>query len=180
MAKKVYWTILQVNHSSYVVAATEVGLCYIGSPNDEVSKLENWIKNHIIGAELIEDRERLTSCIEQLESYWKGEIRQFSMPIDMQGTIFQQRVWEALQLIPYGQTVSYQHIANQLGKPTAARAVGTAIGKNPVLIVVPCHRVIGASGKLTGYRGGLRMKEELLQLEGCLTITSHPSRIITI
>ena len=87
------------------------------------------------------------------------------MPIDLHGTPFQQIVWKALQEIPYGQTVSYSDIAERIEKPNAVRAVGTAIGANPVLIIVPCHRVIAKSGKLGGFRAGLEMKEQLLELE---------------
>ena len=90
------------------------------------------------------------------------------MPLNPAGTPFQQRVWHQLQAIPYGQTVSYGAIADGIGQPAASRAVGMANGKNPLTIIVPCHRVIGSNGKLTGYAGGLTRKQFLLALEGAL------------
>jgi methylated-DNA-[protein]-cysteine S-methyltransferase len=101
----------------------------------------------------------------QLDSYFAGELSDFDVPLDLRGTEFQRRVWEALLTIPYGQTRSYGQIAQQIGAPGAARAVGLANGHNPVAIIVPCHRVIGAAGKLTGYGGGLDRKQTLLNLE---------------
>lgn len=102
----------------------------------------------------------------QLQEYFAGERKEFSIPLRPRGTEFQQRVWSFLGRIPYGKTCSYSDLARQLGQPTASRAVGAANGKNPVPIMVPCHRVIGQSGRLTGYAGGLTRKEQLLRLEG--------------
>lgn len=101
----------------------------------------------------------------QLKAYFSGKLNEFSIPLDAIGTEFQKKVWEALRTIPFGQTRSYQQIAQQIGNPKAVRAVGAANGKNPISIVVPCHRVIGANGKLTGFAGGLSIKEYLLDLE---------------
>jgi O-6-methylguanine DNA methyltransferase len=108
------------------------------------------------------------ACCEQLEAYFDGHLTTFSVPLNPSGTAFQQQVWGQLQAIPYGQTVSYGAIANGIGKPTASRAVGMANGKNPLTIIVPCHRVIGSNGKLTGYAGGLTRKQFLLALEGAI------------
>lgn len=102
---------------------------------------------------------------EQLGQYFSGLRQQFNLPLAAQGTEFQQKVWRALIEIPYGQTCSYQELANAIGNPKAVRAVGLANGKNPISIVVPCHRVIGKNGKLTGYAGGVERKEQLLALE---------------
>jgi methylated-DNA-[protein]-cysteine S-methyltransferase len=101
----------------------------------------------------------------QLEEYFAGKRKSFSIALDMRGTRFQKEVWEALLAIPYGETRSYGQLAKQLGKPRATRAVGAANGRNPVSIIVPCHRVIGSSGKLTGFAGGLEAKAHLLSLE---------------
>jgi methylated-DNA-[protein]-cysteine S-methyltransferase len=101
----------------------------------------------------------------QLNEYFAGKRSVFSIPLDMRGTAFQKDVWQALQEIPFGKTLSYGEIAKQLGRPTASRAVGAANGRNPVSIVVPCHRVIGSTGKLTGFAGGLDTKALLLNLE---------------
>ncbi|MDY5730130.1 MAG: methylated-DNA--[protein]-cysteine S-methyltransferase [Eubacteriales bacterium] len=101
----------------------------------------------------------------QLSEYLQGKRKHFSVPIALQGTEFQQKVWTALQAIPYGETRSYKEIAQAIGKPLACRAVGHANNQNPISIIVPCHRVIGANGKLVGYAGGLEIKQALLQLE---------------
>ena len=104
-------------------------------------------------------------CAKQLQAYFAGTRQRFDLKLDVQGTAFQQQVWQALQKIPYGQVASYRDIANSIANPKAVRAVGAANGKNPVSIIVPCHRVIGANGSLTGYAGGLERKQYLLQLE---------------
>jgi O-6-methylguanine DNA methyltransferase len=111
-----------------------------------------------------------TEAVRQLRAYFAGQLRRFDLPLDMQGTEFQLRVWRELERIPYGETRSYQQIAEAIGAPRAVRAVGAANGANPIPIVVPCHRVIGASGKLVGYGGGLPLKKRLLQLEGALAL----------
>ncbi|MFD2190972.1 methylated-DNA--[protein]-cysteine S-methyltransferase [Pistricoccus aurantiacus] len=104
-------------------------------------------------------------CQAQLAEYFAGRRREFDLPLTPQGTGFQQQVWRALREIPYGQTCSYSSLAERLNRPGAQRAVGAANGKNPISIVVPCHRVIGRSGRLTGYAGGLERKEWLLMHE---------------
>jgi len=107
----------------------------------------------------------LAKTEQQLQEYFAGKRKAFNLPLDMRGTQFQKNVWEALLAIPFGQTRSYGELAKQLGTPLASRAVGAANGRNPISIVVPCHRVIGASGKLTGFAGGLETKARLLSLE---------------
>jgi methylated-DNA-[protein]-cysteine S-methyltransferase len=118
-------------------------------------------------SELVEDEHHpvLVETERQLEEYFAGKRKVFSVALDMRGTRFQKDVWEALLAIPFGETRSYGQLANQLGNPRATRAVGAANGRNPVSIIVPCHRVIGASGKLTGFAGGLNAKARLLGLE---------------
>ena len=101
----------------------------------------------------------------ELKEYFAGQRNEFEVPLTLVGTPFQQRVWTALQDIPYGATTSYGELADRLGQPTASRAVGLANGKNPISIIVPCHRVVGASGSLTGYGGGLERKQYLLDFE---------------
>jgi methylated-DNA-[protein]-cysteine S-methyltransferase len=123
-------------------------------------------------------RVRLSEPVEQLEhpilvrtekelgEYFAGKRNAFTVPLDMRGTSFQKQVWDALLGIPFGETRTYGQLANQLGNPKATRAVGAANGRNPLAILVPCHRVIGSSGKLTGFAGGLEAKAHLLKLEG--------------
>lgn len=108
----------------------------------------------------------LVQAERQLTEYFAGERQVFSVPLDFQGTHFQRQVWQALLTIRFGETRSYSEIASQIGSPLAVRAVGAANGKNPISIIAPCHRVIGASGKLTGFAGGLAAKAFLLRLEG--------------
>lgn len=118
-------------------------------------------------AELIEDRQHpiLLRVKKQLEEYFAGQRQQFDLPLDFQGTDFQQQVWQALLSIPYGEKRSYKDIAVQIGNEKAVRAVGAANGRNPISIIAPCHRVIGSSGALVGFAGGLDKKQILLSLE---------------
>jgi methylated-DNA-[protein]-cysteine S-methyltransferase len=115
------------------------------------------------------DDQAFPKAVDQLNAYFAGDLTEFDLSLDLQGTPFQQQVWAALCEIPYGRTASYGEIARRIGKPNAFRAVGMANGRNPVGIIVPCHRVIGASGTLVGYGGGLDRKRALLDLERGLT-----------
>jgi methylated-DNA-[protein]-cysteine S-methyltransferase len=116
-------------------------------------------------ADWVSDDRAFPDAVDQLQAYFAGERTAFELQLDLRGSQFYRRVWEALLSIPYGETRSYGEIARQIGAPGAARAVGLANGRNPIAIVVPCHRVIGASGGLTGYGGGLDRKRALLELE---------------
>ena len=107
----------------------------------------------------------LSATQQQLTEYFAGERQYFDLPLDFYGTVFQQKVWQALLDIPFGETRSYKQIAEQIGNVKAVRAVGAANGKNPISIIAPCHRVVGANGKLVGFAGGLKNKDILLQLE---------------
>jgi methylated-DNA-[protein]-cysteine S-methyltransferase len=119
------------------------------------------------GPETFGDRDHspFAPAISQLEDYFAGRLTEFDLPLAFVGTPFQRLVWEALRKVPYGQTVSYGQLADRLGRPTAARVVGLANGHNPISIIVPCHRVVGANGDLTGYGGGLERKRHLLDFE---------------
>lgn len=112
-----------------------------------------------------ESPDAFDDVVSQLTEYFAGQRQRFELPLAPEGTPFQQRVWRELQDIPYGVTISYGQLAARIGQPTASRAVGLANGSNPLAIVIPCHRVIGANGTLTGYGGGLPIKERLLALE---------------
>ena len=112
-----------------------------------------------------ESRQPFEEVIRQLKAYFRGELEDFEIPLSMEGTGFQRSVWEELRRIPYGETISYGQLAERIGKPKAIRAVGAANGSNPIPIIVPCHRVIGSDGSLTGFGGGLPTKKKLLELE---------------
>ena len=107
----------------------------------------------------------IAEAFRQLEEYFSGGRREFDLPLNPKGTPFQRRVWDALRRIPYGRTASYKEIAEAIGCPNGYRAVGLANNRNPIAIIVPCHRVVGADGKLVGYAGGLELKQKLLDLE---------------
>jgi len=161
----IYWTLFTHEAWSIHIAATTEGLCFIGSHNESIEELVRWANTRFPGIALLENDELLRPYTLELAEYFQGSRKQFNIPFDYQGTAFQQDVWKALCEIPYGETKSYSDIANQIQRPAAVRAVGAAIGANPILITIPCHRVIGKNGSLTGYRGGMEMKTKLLQLE---------------
>jgi methylated-DNA-[protein]-cysteine S-methyltransferase len=142
---------------SLLLAGQSDALALIGFPEGKgrVEPGEDW--DH--------DPSAFCAAIRQLEEYFAGKRKTFDLPLAPAGTEFQKQVWEALRGIPYGQTCSYQAIAGTIGRPKAVRAVGAANGKNPLPIIVPCHRVIGADGSLTGFGGGLAAKSYLLNLE---------------
>ncbi|WP_180034573.1 MULTISPECIES: methylated-DNA--[protein]-cysteine S-methyltransferase [unclassified Acinetobacter] len=128
---------------------------------------ENENPNRVRLAALVEDLQHpiLLKTAQQLNEYFAGKRQQFDLPLDFEGTAFQQQVWQALLTIPFGETRSYKQIAEQIGNVKAVRAVGAANGKNPISIIAPCHRVVGANGKLVGFAGGLENKEILLKIE---------------
>ncbi|MCY8521901.1 methylated-DNA--[protein]-cysteine S-methyltransferase [Bacillus atrophaeus] len=159
----IYWTLFVCNQWNVYIAATSKGLCFVGSK--DFDELVLWAERKFPQHTLVQDDKVLHPYVAELEEYIKGDRKKFTMPIDVQGTPFQLAVWNALCEIPYGETYSYSDIAERIQKPDSVRAVGTAIGANPVLITIPCHRVIGKTGKLTGFRGGLEMKKQLLSLE---------------
>lgn len=174
-AKCIYWGVAHLSDSRFLIAATNEGLIYLqyqeGDTEQGIADEEAWseltklARNHFPDYSWTEEKALLEPYVQQLEEYLQGLRKTFTLPLDLRGTVFQQHVWRALNEIPHGQTVSYSQIAQKLDKASAVRAVGTAIGANPVLIVVPCHRVVGKNGALTGYRGGLANKEKLLVLE---------------
>ncbi|WP_409273846.1 methylated-DNA--[protein]-cysteine S-methyltransferase [Neobacillus sp. SCS-31] len=163
--KVIYWGIFENESLPLLLAASEKGLCYAGSPGNGDRECEALIQKRYRGATLIKMEEPLKPYQAEFSEYLEGRRMGFTMQLDSRGTAFQESVWEALRQIPYGETVCYSDIANRIGKPTAVRAVGSAIGANPVLIVVPCHRVVGKDGSMTGFREGLDMKRFLLDLE---------------
>jgi methylated-DNA-[protein]-cysteine S-methyltransferase len=140
-----------------LLAADDVGLRYV--------EFERRGQGERIGPDWQRSRRHLDDAIEQLEAYFAGALHLFDLPLAAEGTDFRKNVWDELVQIPYGETISYGELARRIGDPSASRAVGAANGANPLPIIVPCHRVIGANGKLTGFGGGLPTKQWLLAHE---------------
>ena len=151
------YTIIPSPIGDILLARNEKGISHISFQDGEsrLTPASDWQR----------DDTTFTDVITQLEAYFAGELQEFDLPLAPEGTPFQQTVWRTLQTIPYGQTSTYGELAVEIGKPNASRAVGAANGRNPIPIVIPCHRVISANGKLTGFSGGLHIKEALLSLE---------------
>lgn len=160
-----YYTTLDTPIQSLFIISSGKGLVNIQFfDNHHSIPFHNFKKEHA-DATCIADQSKNKIVLEQLRGYFNGTLRIFSVPLDIQGTSFQKQVWEAITQVPYGKTCSYGEIAKRIGKPTAARAVGMANHNNPIPIVIPCHRIIGADGSLTGYGAGISIKEKLLHLE---------------
>ena len=165
---ELYWSSVSSPQGLIIVMATERGVCWTGTPGTPINNGLAWLKRKVGFEQVIEGEEiaPLQQARDELRRYITGEHIQFSCPLDLHGTPFQIEVWEELYRIPYGETRTYAEIACAIGRPAAVRAVGAANGANPVAIIVPCHRVIGSNGSLTGYGGGLPTKAWLLTLEG--------------
>jgi methylated-DNA-[protein]-cysteine S-methyltransferase len=142
------------------LAGDQEGIRFINFPKEK--------KPVVPDSDWVEMPAFFTSAVAELEEYFAGSRRHFSVDIQPRGTDFQLSVWRALQKVPYGKTVSYGELAKRVGNPNASRAVGAANGANPIPIIIPCHRVIGAGGNLTGFGGGLAVKQFLLELEGAI------------
>jgi methylated-DNA-[protein]-cysteine S-methyltransferase len=152
----------------YLITPSPLGDVTIQANDDGLLGL--WFEEHttlpdVLGS-LAPEHPILVEASKQLTSYFEGKVQSFDLPLAAEGTDFQKLVWRALCDIPFGESISYQELANRIGKPKAVRAVGAANGKNPISVIVPCHRVIGKSGTLTGYAGGIERKRKLLELEG--------------
>ncbi|MGY5851214.1 methylated-DNA--[protein]-cysteine S-methyltransferase [Salegentibacter sp. F14] len=145
---------------------TPLGIAKIKGSEEGVSEIKILDKTPPPTSEV---PEMLLPAVEQIEAYFRGELKEFNFKVKLEGTDFQKRVWSALMEIPYGKTQSYMELSKRLGDAKAIRAVASANGRNPLWIVIPCHRVIGSDGSLTGYAGGISRKRWLLEHEGILT-----------
>lgn len=162
MSKTNFYSKETISGIKITVLASSKGIKKIFfNPAKETTELSSATK-------LRSDDPYLFEIFNQLKEYFTGERKYFDVPLDIEGTEFQKRVWQELMKIPYGKTISYKSLSKKLGNVKAIRAVGKANGQNPIAIIIPCHRVIGADGSLTGYAGGLDIKEKLLHLEGAL------------
>ncbi|PAD75522.1 tRNA epoxyqueuosine(34) reductase QueG [Paenibacillus campinasensis] len=166
----IYYDEIQSPVGPLTLCATDKGLCLIefGSFYVKEAVIQQWSRTWAGNGGYKRDPERLAPAAQQLKQYFAGELKAFDLPLDMRGTSFQLQVWEALKAIPYGSVRSYKDIAESIGRPKAVRAVGGANNKNPIPIVVPCHRVLGADNSLIGYGGGVELKRTLLVLEGAI------------
>jgi O-6-methylguanine DNA methyltransferase len=160
LPEKLYGSTLSWEGWTFRVLSSVGGLRWIELNPSSFDELDDRLR-----ARILPDDQPNEPVLDQLHGYLRGELREFSVGLDLRGTPFQRRVWSMLTEIPYGQTVAYAEIASRIGSPNALRAVGQAVGANPVPIVVPCHRVVGKDGHLVGFGGGLPLKERLLNLE---------------
>ena len=150
------YTIMESPVGPLILAASDAGLQYVMFASSKRAKPDPQWR---------EDPQPLRETMRQLRAYFAGEVENFDLPLAPEGTDFQRNVWRNLCDIPFGETISYGELAKRVGNPKASRAVGAANGQNPIPIIIPCHRVIGSDGKLTGFGGGLPIKEKLLALE---------------
>ncbi len=164
MGEVIRFTLAETSWGWMAVAFSDLGL--VGSTLPSSTKEEAAEKILASWPGALPEEDALEELKELLVRYFNGERVEFSFPLDLRGTAFQNKVWEVVRGIPWGRTMTYGEVAAAVGKPGAARAVGQALARNPLPIIVPCHRVIGSSGKLVGFGGGIELKERLLALEG--------------
>lgn len=164
--KRVVYAWAHTEIGRVLVASTWKGVCFTAlSGNGAMEHLETWVSKHEPGAKLVEDRRAMRPVLEQISAYARGDRKRFDVHLDLRGTAFQRSVWEADRRIPYGETRTYAEVARAIGRPSAVRAVGGANGKNPVPLLVPCHRIVARNG-IGGFTGGIHHKRRLLALEG--------------
>ncbi len=165
MNELIWWNVIDTDIGQLGLASTETGLLTVLLPN-ALDDRDNILRKLAGEVEIQDGADRNDPVARQLHEYATGKRKEFNVKLDQRGTKFQIAVWNAVYQIPWGQTASYGDISRRIGKPNASRAVGAANGANPHPIIVPCHRIIGADGSLTGYGGGMEMKKTLLKLEG--------------
>lgn len=169
----IYHHTLNLGNRDWTLWASRKGLIRITYPENQGVLPASWLRTYAPSHQFVGDAalfEQL-GAVKLLRDYFKGEPVNFSsIPLDLWGTSFQQEVWSGLASIPHGGTLTYKELAARIGRPQAVRAVGAANGQNPLPVILPCHRVIGTNGTLTGYRGGLKLKQELLELEGIVNV----------
>lgn len=174
-----HYTEMESPFGPLVIAQTKKGICWLSFQNStqDLTPLVRWSRKHFLTDQMKRDDEGLKYIIDQLNEYFLGNRKQFNVELDLIGTPFQKLVWKALLNIQYGEVKTYKDIAKAIGAPKSVRAVGGANNKNPVSIIVPCHRVIGTNGALVGYGSGLHIKQKLLDLEcGKLELFGHSGK----
>ena len=162
----IVWAAMKSRIGTIRVAATSRGVCKIALGKETAADFFGWLKRRIGDAPRRPERSGIVAmALDQIVEYLNGTRHEFDLPLDVRGTEFQRSAWSAVAGIPYGQTRTYAQVAHTIGQPLAVRAVGAANGANPLPLVVPCHRVLGSDGSLTGYGGGLDVKQRLLEME---------------
>ena len=162
----IVWAAMKSRFGTLRVAATSHGVCKIAMGKETAQDFMGWIERYVGPGPRQPERSGLVAlALGQIAEYLNGTRHEFDLPLDLRGTEFQRRVWSAVAGIPYGQRRTYAQVAQAIGKPLAVRAVGAANGANPLPLIVPCHRVLGSDGSLTGYGGGLDVKRKLLEME---------------
>ena len=168
----------------YTTFSTPLGKMFLAASSRGICRLDfvvpgrnfkSWFARHYPDQPVQADGRTLGSTVKTLQDYFRGKHQRLDLPLDLRGTDFERRVWQALRKIPRGKTTTYGRVASQIHRPRAARAVGRAVGLNPIAVVVPCHRVIGSDGSLTGYASGLGRKARLLALEGAVAKQNLPA-----
>lgn len=167
---KVYYGLYNINFGDFFIASTDLGLCNISFIEGDYSNQLNWLRKYFSEDNIIHDNENNYNleATDQLNKYFEGKIKKFNINMHLLGTDFQKQVWNILTSIKLGDIWTYKDVAFKIGDVKKCRAVGGAIGKNPIAIMIPCHRVIGSNGKLTGFSapGGIETKKKLLNIEG--------------
>ncbi|WP_057803771.1 methylated-DNA--[protein]-cysteine S-methyltransferase [Pediococcus stilesii] len=159
---KVYYAQMTVSGENYYIFSTKKGLLFVGAPNHDLDEIQQFYPE----AELVQNQSINQKAIQEITEYLNGERKEFDIPIDIQmGTELQRKVWLAIGGIPRGTTINYSKLAKKVGQERAIRAVATAVARNPLMIVLPCHRVVRKDGSIGQYRGGSEMKKDLLKLE---------------
>jgi len=164
--KNLYYSEMDSPIGPIFLVSSEKGLVRVALRSESETDRITHIKAEFPDACFIEDAGKNREAARQLQEYFNGSRTNFSLPLDMEGTDFQKKVWNAMLKVPFGRTRSYGQIARDIGNPKACRAVGGSCGKNNIAIVIPCHRIIGSDGSMTGFGGGIPLKKRLLDLEG--------------
>lgn len=164
MGETIHYTFMETPWCELTIASSRRGLCVVNFGRS-LGRARATLDGHWGETQWVESKQANRNAVEQLRDYFRGQRRRFTLPLDLRGTPFQLRAWKTLARIPYGRTRSYAEVARAAGSPEAFRAAGMACGSNRVAIVVPCHRVVGSNGSLTGFGGGLALKQRLLAHE---------------
>ncbi|MBU9672514.1 methylated-DNA--[protein]-cysteine S-methyltransferase [Planococcus sp. CP5-4] len=165
MANTIHWAYAEQYNFRLVLVKSDKSLCYVGSPGEGLVEMQQHCAKQFPSADFVQDLQALREYQYAIEAWLAGSREASSLPLDVAGTEFQRSIWQALQEIPYGQTISYSELAERIGKPQAVRAVASAVGANPLLLFIPYHRVIRKNGDATGFRGGMELKHHLLKTE---------------